>query len=127
MLSYAYQNLQQKTYEKILTESFENVQDLFASIISIGLASQLKQGLSRIYIEKQDNLSALKGKINIGESIYLKIHNNHKIACNFDELSENHYMNQILKTTTLLLINDENVKRENKILLKKSLAVFFRN
>jgi len=124
MLSYAYQNLQHKNFKEIETEYFENIQDLFAAILAIGINSQLKQGLNREYIEKQDSLSALKGKINIRESIQLKLRNINRLSCCFDELSENHYMNQILKTTARFLVNDSNVKRENKDLLKKALLFF---
>jgi 5-methylcytosine-specific restriction enzyme subunit McrC len=124
MLSYAYQNLQHNNYKKIETEYFENIQDLFAVILAIGITSQLKQGLNREYIEKQESLSSLKGKINIRESIQLKLRNTNRLSCYFDELSENHYMNQILKTTARFLVNDSNVKRENKDLLKKALLFF---
>ena len=41
MLAYAFQVLQQTNYKKIETEPFENVQDLFASIMYIGVSGQL--------------------------------------------------------------------------------------
>jgi 5-methylcytosine-specific restriction enzyme subunit McrC len=125
MLSYAYQNLQHNNFKEIETDYFENIQDLFAAILVIGITSQLKQGLNREYIGKQESLSALKGKINIRESIQLKLRNTNRLSCCFDELSENHYMNQILKTTASFLVNDSNVKRENKDLLKKALLFFY--
>jgi len=124
MLSYAYQSLRNKNYKKIETEYFENIQDLFAAILAIGITSQLKQGLNREYIEKYDSLSTLKGKIDIRESIQLKLRNINRLSCSFDELSENHYMNQILKTTAYCLVYDSNVKRENKDSLKKALLFF---
>jgi len=89
MLSYAYQNLQHKNYEKIKTEVFENIQDLFAAILAEGILSQLKQGLSKNYIEGNDNLSTLRGKINIKESIQLIFRNENKLSCCFDDLTEN--------------------------------------
>jgi 5-methylcytosine-specific restriction enzyme subunit McrC len=121
MLSYAYQSLRHKNYKKIETEYFENIQDLFAAILAIGITSQLKQGLNREYIEKHDSLSTLKGKVIICESLQLKLRNINRLSCCFDELSENHYMNQILKTTAYCLLYESNVKRENKDLLKKAL------
>jgi 5-methylcytosine-specific restriction enzyme subunit McrC len=124
MLSYAYQNLQHNNFKEIETEYFENIHDLFAAILAIGISSQLKQGLNREYIEKQESLYTLKGKINIRESIQLKFRNINRLSCCFDELSENHYMNQILKTTSLLLIYNNNVKRDNKDMLKKALLFF---
>ena len=125
MLSYVYQNLQQKNYKKIETESFENALDLFTSILAIGIISQLKHGLSREYIEYQDKLSTLRGKIDINESIKLMVSKDRRLACRYDELSENHYMNQIIKTTALYLLNSSDVQRKNKAMLKKSIFFFY--
>jgi 5-methylcytosine-specific restriction enzyme subunit McrC len=124
MLSYAYQCLQEKNYEEIKTESFENIADLFAAILAKGMMTQLKHGLSREYILESDTLSVLRGKIDLKESMQLKIRNNHRLACCYDELSENHYMNQILKSTALYLIYDGDVERKNKDALKKSILYF---
>ena len=119
MLSYVYQNLQQSNFEKIKTEAFENVQDLFAAILATGMMAQLKQGLNRIYIEEQDTLSTLRGKINLKESLQLKMKDDLRLSCTYDELSENHYMNQIIKTAALCLIYDPGVQRKNKDSLKR--------
>ena len=123
MLSYAYQCLQQKNYEEIKTESFENAADLFAAILAKGIIMQLKHGLNREYILENNILSVLRGKIDLKESIQLKIQNDHRLACSYDELSENHYMNQILKSAALCLIYDDGVERENKVALKKSILL----
>jgi len=124
MLSYAYQSLLHSNYEEIKTESFENIQDLFAAILAKGIAVQIKQGLSREYIEKQDDLSTLRGKINLRESLKLKMRDDQRLSCSFDELSENHYMNQILKSTAICLIYDSEVRRKNKDALKKATLFF---
>ena len=47
MLSYAYQVLKQTNYEKIETESFEDIHDLFAAILSKAMFQQIKQGLHK--------------------------------------------------------------------------------
>ena len=52
MLTYAFQVLRQTNYEEISSENVDNVGDLFAAILSKGLAQQLKQGLYRTYITK---------------------------------------------------------------------------
>jgi len=124
MLSYAYQSLQQKNYEEIKTESFDNIQNLFAAILAKGMAAQLKQGLTREYIGKQENLSTLRGKIDLRESMLLKMGNDHRLACCYDELSENHYMNQIMKSAALCLIYSRDVEPKNKAALKKSILFF---
>lgn len=39
MLSYAFQILKQTGYDKIAGEEFDNIQELFASILAIGITS----------------------------------------------------------------------------------------
>ena len=61
MLSYAFQVLKQSNYESIAAEDFENVQDLFAAILNKGVAQQLKQGLYREYVPRNETLAAMRG------------------------------------------------------------------
>lgn len=124
MLSYAFQILRQDNYEQISTETFENIQDMFAAILGKGVSKQLKQGLYREYIECEDNLSTLRGKLNLLRTIGNKIARNNKLYCEFDELSENNLLNGILKTTMLILLRHPEVGQERKRLLKKNLLFF---
>lgn len=124
MLAYAFQVLQQKNYEEIAAEEFDFVEDLFASILSKGVSQQLKQGLYREYISKKEELSTLKGKLNIHGSIRHKIERKRILACEYDELSTNNLFNQIIKTTILYLIHAKNVKKETKGNLKKIILFF---
>lgn len=124
MLSYAFQILKQSNYDEVASEKFENAQDLFAAILSKGIAQQLKQGLYREYITKNETLSVMRGKLDMPETIRNKIQHKHKLACEFDELSENNLFNQILKTAVHYLLIDDGVDAERKVALKK-LLVFF--
>ena len=45
MLAYAFRVLNEDEYKKVETEAFENIADLLSEILSIGVASQVKQGL----------------------------------------------------------------------------------
>jgi 5-methylcytosine-specific restriction enzyme subunit McrC len=121
MLAYAYHALWHKDYADIESENFDYVHDMFAAILAKGIAGQLKRGLHREYIEQEGILSSLKGKIAITESIGLKIKRDNRLACRYDDLSENVYMNRILKSTALMLAQSEEVKPENRKALKKSL------
>ena len=124
MLSYAFQILRQSNYEEVMSEKFDMVQDLFAAILAKGISKQLKQGLHREYINKQETLTVVRGKLNMPETIRNRIQHKQKLACEFDELSENNLFNQILKTTIHYLIQDNGVKADRKASLKK-LLVFF--
>lgn len=124
MLSYAFQVLKQSNYEDVAAEEFEMVQDLFAAILSKGIAQQLKQGLYREYITKHETLSVMRGKLDMPETIRNRIQRKQKLSCEFDELSENNLYNQILKTTMHYLVRDTGVDAERKVALNKVLVFF---
>ena len=124
MLSYAFQVLKQSNYDDVASEQFENAQDLFAAILGKGIAQQLKQGLYREYITKHETLSVMRGKLDLPETLRNRIQRKQKLACEFDELSENNLMNQILKTTMHYLLADDGVENDRKITLKKELVFF---
>ena len=126
MLSYAFQILKQSNYDEVASEQFDKVQDLFAAILSKGVAQQLKQGLYREYITKHETLSIMRGKLDMQETIRNRIQRKQKLACEFDELSENNLFNQILKTTLHYLVRDNGVASDRKAALKKLLVFFDR-
>lgn len=124
MLSYAFQVLKHSNYESVAAEEFDMVQDLFAAILAKGVAQQLKQGLYREYVTQHETLSIMRGKLDMPETIRNRIQRKQKLACEYDELSENNLFNQILKTTMHYLVKDNGVSNERKIALNK-LLVFF--
>lgn len=124
MLSYAFQTLNQSNYEEIAAEKFEDMQNLFAAILAKGIGFQLKQGLYREYRNCQEDLSVMRGKINMQGTIRNKMSRRQLLACEFDELSENNLLNQILKSTVLLLLKHGNVKARYKDDLKKKMLFF---
>lgn len=126
MLSYAFSCLKQNDYKNIAAEQFENVEDLFAAILAKGTAFQIKHGLHREYISMKDTLSVLRGKLNMPETVRNRVAQKQKLACEFDELSEDNVFNQILKTTLFYLLRSKDVKRERKIALR-TVIVFFDN
>ena len=124
MLSYAFRALQKNNYKYIEKEHFENVDDLLAEILYSGVSYQIKQGLKRDYVEIDDDISTIKGRININESIRLFSKNSDKINCKFDVFSENVLLNQILKSTINVLIKQKTVAKERRNNLKSLQAYF---
>lgn len=124
MLTYAFSVLRQTNYEQIEAENFENIEDMFSAILSKGLAQQLKQGLYREYISVNEELSTLRGKIDMTSSIKLKLQKKRTLSCEYDELSVNNKFNQIIKSTVLLLIRQPSVSSKHKNELKKVMLYF---
>lgn len=126
MLAYAFQELRQNNYAEIEGETFDDIYDLFAEIMARGISYQLKQGLYREYVAKNESMQTIKGKIDINGTIANRVRNNRQIACDYDELSENNVYNQILLSTASLLIRHSDVKKDKKAKLKQ-LMLFFQN
>ena len=123
MLSYAFQVLNEQGYRKIATEQFHNVADLCAAILIKGISSQLKRGLEQEYVSKTETLSALRGKIDVSESIKTMTMLRNQMVCTYDEFSVNSRMNQIIKATVKLLMY-ANIAKERKKELKKQMLFF---
>jgi len=124
MLSYAFQVLVEDGYRNIIAENFEDAEDLFAAILAKGIINQIKRGLGREYFSFEDTLYSLQGKANISSSIRKLTFNKKQLVCEYDELSENAYINQILKTAMMILIHSKDVKPKQKTALRKILHYF---
>ena len=85
------------------------------------MASQIKRGLERVYVTRTEAISALKGRIEISESIKECTEVKNQMVCNFDEFSVNSYKNQIIKTTAQILLKS-NISATRKKELKKVLV-----
>ena len=72
MLSYAFKNLDSVCEYNADCETFDNIQDLFSVILYKGISNQIKKGLYKEYIEIQEKLPVVRGKININETIKMK-------------------------------------------------------
>jgi len=101
MLSYAFTTLNQGGYEDVATEEFENMHNLFAAILAKGISRQLKQGLYREYLNRKEDVAVVRGKIDMPGTIQNRLARKRVLTCEYDELSENNLLNQILKTTVM--------------------------
>lgn len=124
MLTYAFRELRQNNYEDISGEDFSNIYDLFGEIMYKATAQQLKRGLHKEYVECNDVLPTVKGKINLTSTISLRIQQKLLVGCEFDIYSVDNIYNQIIKSTLNLLICTKGIKREIKCNLRKILIFF---
>ena len=112
--------------KQVAGEKFEKIHDLFAAILEKGVSRQVKQGLYHEYVPMHEDLSVMRGKLNMGETVRLKVQNKQKLGCEFDEFSEDNLYNQILKVTIHRLIRADDVAPERKQALRR-VSVFFGN
>ena len=124
MLSYAFTILKQSTYETIEKEPFDNIHNLFAAILAKGIGRQLKQGLYREYTHRVENRHGVRGKINMPGTMRNRLQHRLVVTCDYGELSEDNRLNQILKSTVILLLKQKDVQDKYKAELKKEMLFF---
>ena len=112
MLSYAYQTLNLSEYKQIGTEDFENVKELYAEILSIGIPVLIRGGLSKDYISVEETSNVIKGKIDINSTIKKNTLVNKKVVVVYDEFSEDILLNQIIKGTLLYLARSNKINQK---------------
>lgn len=124
MLSYAYKELNQTIYKKVAIEDFDNMDNLFAKIIQAGITRQIKRGLYREYVVKSEDAYTLRGKLLVGGTINNRIRQSNALHMEYEDLTENNTLNQILKSTMIILIKNVALDNEMRINLKRNLLYF---
>lgn len=123
MLAYAFQVLHEQGYKNVATEEFDNVAELLSAILCRGVSVQIKRGLIRQYISREEAFASPRGKLEIGKSIKTQAIRKKQLVCNYDEFSVDAYPNRIIKTTMDLLLRGSISKARKKEIRK--LMIFF--
>lgn len=78
--------------------------DIFIQYFCHDLHAQILQGKLRTYVEQEENLSVMRGRLVIPQHIRHNIVHRERLYCRFDEFSEDMLLNQILRFTLRLLV-----------------------
>lgn len=124
MLCYAWNVLEQLDSISLGSDKFDNIYNLFAKIYINGTSSLIKRGLGRYYVQENEEISTLKGKINISDSIMGQTFRNGRMICQYDNFSEDIKLNQIVKTTINILIKSHKLESDLRDKLLK-LRLYF--
>ncbi|PJG50926.1 restriction endonuclease [Bradyrhizobium forestalis] len=93
----------------------ENLLEILIRVFSEKLFATLRQGMPRAYTVREDDVSALRGSLNVVRQFTILAATPQRLACRFDELSPNIVLNQIMKATVARLLtisgNRENLRR----------------
>lgn len=124
MLSYAYRVLEEGAFKDLSGEEFDNIHNLFAEIIYLGVSHLIKRGLTREYSEVTEQINTVRGRIIIKDSLLALSNQGTGLVCGFDEYSLDTQMNRTIKTTMNLLIQSGDVKEDRRIKLKHLMRYF---
>lgn len=124
MYSYIWDKVENKDYTNLSAEDDFKSSNIYAELFLINISKIIKRGLYKEYIVRNDELSTIKGKIDIISTINNQSLRNGKIFCEYDELEENNIYNQILKYIAIRLYKSYDINKENKKKLNKVILYF---
>jgi 5-methylcytosine-specific restriction enzyme subunit McrC len=118
LLSYAWNLLTEKDLIKVQLDDCETLDDLFARILISGTSLLVKKGVRKDYELHQEDLSFIRGKISIQDSINLILSNQNKLSCQFDELTYDILENRIIFQTLRNLLSSSIDKDAKSSIIK---------
>lgn len=121
MMAYAFRAIDVKEFQKLASESFEHLDDLLAAILNIGISLQRKRGFERNYLEQNEDIAGLRGRLDLSKTARLIMSGKQQTHCYFDEFNEDTYKNRILKRCAEMLLRNKDVDDIRHRDLKRSL------
>jgi 5-methylcytosine-specific restriction enzyme subunit McrC len=118
MLMYAYDVKLSNEQIASCANQKHTILEVFVQMFASNLLNELKKGLYKEYLTKQDNLPVLKGKYLINENLKYNFTKN-KIYCEYDEFSENNSLNQFFLYAVKYLqkfVNDKKLLKQCELI-----------
>jgi 5-methylcytosine-specific restriction enzyme subunit McrC len=104
LLCYAWNKLEEKEIVDVKTQDSFHLADLLGKVLTNGTTYLFKKGLDRDYLEHDEELKTIRGKLLFGPSVKRHLLHQCIACCRFDELNYDVIHNQILKATLRLLL-----------------------
>ena len=124
MLSYAYDFLEYEELNHLGEEQFDNIYEMLSIILLQGIYSQIKKGLYKEYIDINEDLPYIKGKLNMNNTLFCICNSSINVNCDYEKYSINNIFNQIIKTT-LILLQNKDIDLTIKQKISKCLEYFY--
>jgi 5-methylcytosine-specific restriction enzyme subunit McrC len=104
LLCYAWDRLGEGETVDVSALDSTELADLFATVLIGGTRHLLRRGLEQGYLEHEEELSGIRGRMQLAVSTRRLLLTHGKAVCTFDELSVDTLPNRILKTTMRALV-----------------------
>lgn len=125
MLQYLYDELRSKRFRAMNIDDIKTLDNLYALVITTWCASLAKEGLYKEYVTIEDEeMSSPRGQINVQESITRQTKSRGTLICSYDELSDDIYINHILKGTLQYFLYNDSIDQSVKNTIKKTMQLF---
>jgi len=123
LLCYAWNRLDEGNIVDVSGVDTTELADLFATVLINGARHLLRRGLDQNYEAHEEELSSIRGRVDVARSARRMLFSHGKAYCQFDELTVNTLPNQILKSTMRCLIGVPELDKD----LRKKLNVLHRD
>ena len=125
MFKYLYHELRTKKFKAMDISKCKTLDDLYALVITTWCTALAKEGLYKEYITIEDEeLTSPRGQLNIQETIARQSMKRGVIVCSYDELSEDIYLNHVLKGTLQYFLYDNSIDKLVRLEIQKAMQLF---
>lgn len=124
MYSYIWDRVNNKDFINLSSEDDFDSSNIYAELFLINIKRIIKKGLYKEYIEKNEELNTVKGKLDIQSIINKQTLRYGKVYCDYDELIENNLLNQIIKYIAIRLYKSTDISKDNKKKLNRIILYF---
>ena len=106
LLCYAWGRVQERDTRRLATlGGLSTIQDLLGKVLAGGVNHLFRRGINRGYVEKQEDLAGIRGKLSVSETAKRALRARGQAACDFEELSVDILPNRILRTSLRALLS----------------------
>ena len=114
LLCYAWNHFDEGDMAALASLETDSPVDLLAYALWQGVSRIFRRGLDKGYLEQEDILSALRGRIDVGYTIRRNLHKRGLALCRFDEFETDILLNRIIKSTIQLLLRMQGLDKSIK-------------
>ena len=114
ILCYAWGMGEMRGKVNVGVERCDSIANLLVHVLLNATDDLLKRGLSQGYTVYCTEMDGIRGKINIGETLKLGRYRQGRMYCNYDELSSDILVNQIISSTLRDALNIQELSAQNE-------------
>lgn len=119
MLSYAFKEMDLSAFDEFKGEEFESIEDVWAYVLIEVMANQIKRGLHKEYKRVVEDGLRIRGKILADRTAKNEARSRFVVGMEYDELSVDCLLNQIVVSTALVLLQQSGVARPRRQKLRR--------
>lgn len=124
MLCYAWDIIDYADASVCGTEDFDNIFNLLGRILVKETGTLIKRGFHKEYVDKEDELSTIRGQIDMSATVSQMTMVRKRLLCRFDEYSDDVLFNKILKSTMVDILRYDDLEKGLARQIRSMIATF---